>query len=177
LNLQKKTFEKLFNNLSKHSNAELFNFGFGDKEESNVLYSNAEGSGLASIYKRRLDHFSISMNQKEKICLKTLDNFCKDARIEHINLLKLDVEGHELKVLNGAKNLISSNSIDFIQFEFGGCNIDSRTYFQDFFYLLNPCYKIYRILKDGLYPIETYKETYEIFITTNYMAISRRLNL
>jgi hypothetical protein len=82
----------------------------------------------------------------------------------------MDVEGNELNILNGAKRMIENDSIDFIQFEFGGCNIDSRTFFQDFFYLLKERYRIYRILKNGLYPIDSYSEKYEIFITTNYLA-------
>jgi hypothetical protein len=115
------------------------------------------------------------MRHTEEITLKKLDDFCDDKGIEYISLLKLDVEGHEFRVLKGAENLVSSSSIDLIQFEFGGCNIDSRTYFQDFFYLLNPCYKIYRILKDGIIAIEDYKETCEVFTTTNYLAISRKV--
>lgn len=173
----KKSFEQLTDKLGDYENVELFNFGFGDKEESTSLYSDKEGSNLASIYNRRLSHFGISMKHKEDIVLKRIDNFCRDKNIKHIYLLKLDVEGNELKVLNAAKSLISSYSIDFIQFEFGGCNIDSRTFFQDFFYLLNPYYKVYRILKSGLAPIEAYKETYEIFITSNFLAISRKMKI
>jgi hypothetical protein len=87
--------------------------------------------------------------------------------------LKLDIEGHELKALNGATQMINSKKIDVIQFEFGGCNIDSRTYFQYFFYLLKDNYYIYRILKDGLFEMPTYKKTYEIFITINYLAVKK----
>ena len=60
-----------------------------------------------------------------------------------------------------------------IQFEFGGCNIDYRTYFRDFYYLLKENYKIYRILKDGLFELKQYKESYEIFINVNYLAIRK----
>lgn len=66
--------------------------------------------------------------------------------------------------------MLNDGIIDFIQFEFGGCNIDSRTYFQNFYYLLNTKYQIYRILKNGLYSIKKYRETQEIFVTTNYLA-------
>lgn len=69
--------------------------------------------------------------------------------------------------------MICNNKIEVIQFEFGGCNIDSRTYFQDFYYLLKDNYKIYRILKNGLIEIKSYKEIYEIFITINYLAIKK----
>jgi len=82
----------------------------------------------------------------------------------------LDVEGHEYAVLQGAKELIERNKIQFIQFEFGGCNIDSRVFFQDFFYFLSPKYKIFRVLKDGLYPINEYSENLEVFSVTNYFA-------
>lgn len=69
--------------------------------------------------------------------------------------------------------MLASGAVDFIQFEFGGTNIDSRTYFQDFYYLLKDQYNIYRILKDGLFQITQYKEVYEVFITTNFLAQKR----
>ena len=121
-------------------------------------------------------NYQIIVNNNNKLFLtsqivtKILDEFCSDHKIEHIHFLKMDVEGNELNILNGAKRMIENDSIDFIQFEFGGCNIDSRTFFQDFFYLLKERYRIYRILKNGLYPIDSYSEKYEIFITTNYLA-------
>lgn len=167
----KKTFQKLLQNTNHLSNITCFNFGFGNEETRLNLYSNKDESGLASVYKRKLDHFNIEMNLNELIELRTIDGFCRENKINHINLLKIDVEGHELKVLEGARNMLSSQKIDFIQFEFGGCNIDSKTYFQDFYYLLKDNYHIYRVLKDGIFKIEKYKETYEIFKTTNFLAI------
>ncbi len=165
-----KTFQKLEANIKDRLKIELYNFAFGNENTRITLYSNSEGSGLASVYKRNLEHFNIDMNINEQIEIKTLDCFCQDKNINHIHFLKMDVEGHEIKVLNGASKLLGERKIDFIQFEFGGCNIDSRTYFQDFYYLLKDKYKIYRIVKDGLYEIKNYKESYEAFITTNYLA-------
>jgi len=166
----KPTFKKLTQNTQHYRNISLYNFGFSDKNTSLTLFSNKELSGLASLYNRRLDHFDINMNIKEEIKIKTIDSFCAENDITHIDFLKLDIEGNELNALHGAKKMLDNHKIDFIQFEFGGCNIDSRTYFQDFYYLLKEDYYIYRIVKDGLYKINQYKELYEAFTTTNYLA-------
>ena len=153
----------------------MYNFGFGNTNTFLTLYYNQDESGLASVYERRLDHFNIKMDLKEEIEIKTIDSFCKENNIAQINFLKLDVEGHELSVLNGAIKMLTNHKIDFIQFEFGGCNIDSRTYFQDFYYLLNKDFYIYRIVKDGLFKVDNYKEIYEAFTTTNYLAERKEL--
>lgn len=163
-------FRILTRSLHGHHNVLLFNLGLSDAEETVPLYSNAAASGIASLYKRRMDHFGVTMRETERVRLTTLDRFCIEQGIDRINLLKLDVEGHELKALLGGQQVISAGRIDYIQFEFGGCNIDSRTYFQDFFYLLNPRYKLFRVLRHGLAPITRYRETQEVFITTNYLA-------
>jgi hypothetical protein len=152
----------------------LFNYGFGDKESCTNLYSNKRLLGWSSLYPHKLDHLGISLDQAEIIGLRTLDSFCNEKKINHIDFLKMDIEGHEFKELKGAVNLINSRSIDFIQFEFWPCNIDSNTYFCDFFYLLHSNSNLYRILKYGISHINQYNEINELVIgTTNYLAISR----
>jgi FkbM family methyltransferase len=169
----KNTFYAMEKNIKGMGNIKSYNFGFSDKNATLTLYSDESGSGLASVYKRNLRHFGINMIIEEKVEMKTIDLFCEENNIQKIDFLKLDVEGNELKVLEGAKKTMESGNIEHIQFEFGGCNIDSRTYFKDFYYLLNGQYKIYRILKNGLFHIEKYKEIYECFITTNFLASKR----
>lgn len=169
----KKTFDLLKSNLSGYENVKMYNLGLGKSNETAILYSNENASGMSSIFNRRLDHFDSKLENKEEIKLERIDSFCRNNNINHIHLLKLDVEGNEMNILKGAENLIRSNSIDFIQFEFGACNIDSKTFFQDFFYFLNPRYKIYRILKNGLVLINRYETTLEVFLTTNFLAVSR----
>ena len=157
----KNTFELFLENTSQVPNIISNNFGFGDVEKTLLLYTNSNGSGLASVYHRNLEHYGISMDMQEEIKIATIDSYCKINNVERIHFLKLDIEGNELNALKGAREMMKDNRIDFIQFEFGGCNIDSRTFFQDFFYLFNNKFNLYRILKDGLYKIEKYKEMYE----------------
>ena len=173
----RKTYDLLARRFADHANVEVQNLGLSDRGGISVLYAHPTESGLASVYNRRLAHVGKDLHPSEEVRLTRLDDFCQSQKVEHIHFLKLDVEGHEFHVLRGGERLIDSNAIDFIQFEFGGCNIDSKTYLHDFFDLLHPHYQIFRILRRGLAPVETYRETYELFTTTNFLAISRKLSL
>lgn len=166
-----------FEILRKKVNSEFVTFnniGCSDTTKAMILYSDTDGSGLTSIYNRKLDYYGISMKECGQSQFIRIDDYCHENNIEHIHLLKLDIEGHELFALKGAKGMIDTKNIDFIQFEFGGCNIDSRTYFQDFYNFLHDKYEIYRILQKGLYKIDHYSNYEEIFITVNYLAILRQ---
>jgi len=146
------------------------NIGFDQEDREITLYSPNEGSGLASVYQRDMSHIGIAMDKTEKVTMRTIDSYCAEKAIKKINFLKLDVEGNELNALLGAKKMIDSDAIDYIQFEFGACNVDSKVFFRDIFSLLKDKYRIYRILKKGLFEIKIYRETLELFVTTNYFC-------
>jgi len=62
--------------------------------------------------------------------------------------------------------------IQIIQFEFGGCNIDTKTFFQDFWYFFKENgFAIYRISPKGPLLLDKYREADETFRTTNYVAV------
>jgi FkbM family methyltransferase len=166
----KKTFERFVHNTKSIENIIPNNFGLSDADTSVLLYSSAAASGLSSVYHRNIKHIGITMDNTEEISLSTIDNYCELQNIQQIHFLKLDIEGHELKALQGAARMLESSGIRFIQFEFGGTNIDSRTFFQDFYFLLQDKYRFYRVLKDGLAEIPNYKITQEIFVAINYLA-------
>jgi hypothetical protein len=54
---------------------------------------------------------------------------------------------------------------------FGGCNIDTRTFFQDFWYFfMEQNFRIWRITPSGIFQVKSYSEYDESFVTTNYIA-------
>jgi FkbM family methyltransferase len=166
------TFRILSETLSGTS-AVLNNTGLGAENSEATLFSTGDGSGLASLSKRRLDHFGVTMDSQETVQIKSLDSYCDDRSIDTIDLLKIDVEGHEMDVLRGASRMLSEKRIRLITFEFGGCDIDTRTFFQDFYYLFKKLgtQSISRITPSGwLCPVEKYTEDLEHFRTTNYLV-------
>lgn len=166
-------FGALEKRFASHGDVRLVKAAVGDRPGTTQLHYDRPGSELASIYKRRLDHFGISFEDGEAVNMIDLASFCVDEKIRCIDLLKIDVEGSELSVLEGASPLMRTGAIGVIQFEFGGCNIDSRTFFQDFWYKLSELYDVYRMVRNGLWPIPAYEERLERFTTTNYVAILR----
>lgn len=144
----------------------------GEAAGERVLFADRAGSGLASFYARRLDHFGIAMGEREMVRVTTLDAFMAEHGIPKIDFLKLDVEGHELAALEGAGRALASGAIRALSFEFGGCNIDSRTYVQDFWYTLGGFgYRLYIVNPlFGVSPLEAYDERHEVFRTTTYIA-------
>ena len=164
-------YEKLQKNCENIPSIIFNNIGFGNEPKKTTLYSNDERSGLSSLFNRKLDHFNLQLDKTEEVEIQTIDSYCRNNNINEIDFLKIDVEGNEMNVLDGAQQMIKNQAVKYIQFEFGGCNIDSKTYFQDFYYFLTENnYKISRILQDGLHEIRKYRESNEIFLTTNYLA-------
>jgi len=174
-------YEQLSRRLSSignGANCDAFNFGFSDEEKTVDLYSytvEGEAASVISSIDKRLPTqvLQVEVSDTERIAVRTLDSFCASQRIDHIDFLKLDVEGHEVAVLRGAKDMLERGAISMIQFEFGPANIYSRTYFYDFWSLLSDKYDLFRIIPGGLAPITYYGEHLEIFLTTNYFARRR----
>ncbi len=86
---------------AEHKNVVPLNFGLSDIEGSLPFHINPSNIGGAGI----IDANNKSIKDSIQINVKTLDqlNELKDASIA---LIKIDVEGHELNVLKGAKNTI-----------------------------------------------------------------------
>ncbi|MFT4599937.1 MAG: FkbM family methyltransferase [Arenicella sp.] len=148
----------------------LIRKGLGETEGSLIIYKDPSNDLLSSVYKRDLSQTNFDLSSEEEIEITTLDKFCQLNKIDKIDYLKLDVEGHEMSALKGSIEMLRAGRINHIQFEFGGCNLDSRTNLRDFFNLLSNQYKIFRILEDGIIEVN-YDASHEVYNTTNFIAI------
>lgn len=157
------------------SQIQTHKLGIGSEKALLKLYSSGKGRTTASVYnlEYRVNNFQDEFT--EEIEVISIDSFCRENLIQFIDLLKIDIEGHELVALKGAKSLIDSLSIKFIQFEFGKCDIDADVFFRDFYEILSPGYHIYRIVSDGLFEIKKYNSSLEIFHTANFLAERREI--
>ena len=155
--------------VERTSGAVCVQAALGDVETDATLYAVAGQSGLSSLHRRDLAAHDMTMTAAESVHVTTLDAYCAENGIDRIDYLKIDAEGNDLAVLQGASRMLAAGAIRFVQFEFGGCNIDSRTFLRDFVRLLEPEFRVSRMLADGLEPLD-YSERDEVFITSNFLA-------
>jgi FkbM family methyltransferase len=57
----------------------------------------------------------------------TLDTYCQQSEIERIDILKIDTEGFDLKVLQGSNEMLQKCAIKFICFEFNDLELREGT--------------------------------------------------
>jgi len=166
--------EKLTTRFKNDELITLVPLALADNARSATLFSDEPGSGLGSLTKRRLEHFNIAFDTKETINTVRFEDYWK-TRLQgrQLDMVKIDIEGHELSALKGFGSALEVTKT--LQFEFGGCNIDTRTYFQDFWYFFKERnFDTYRITPLGAEKITRYKESDEYFLTTNYIAANKR---
>jgi FkbM family methyltransferase len=158
-----KIFEPSINNLRKikknlslySKRIQCFNFKLGNKKGIENLYDYKDsGSVHATSYKKIIKY---SLNKKI-ITYKTKVQKIDYLKFhEKIKIIKIDVEGDELKVLKGGiKTIIKDNPI--IILEFNSCHVFAKTFLRNIMNILY-LYNIYRILPGG--KIITIKEEYD----------------
>ena len=113
-------FSFLHDNLAQISEIECYNFGFSNQVESGHLAMPSEGQNIKVTSRPHntgyLSLYGDSSKYSEYVKLTTLDEWVIKKRILERMFIKIDVEGHELKVLSGAKKMLKLNHIFQIEF-------------------------------------------------------------
>lgn len=146
-------------------------------KHSTKLNVQEDKPGNASLHHRRDSYFQGHDFTVLDVDTVTIDEIVAIYNLTHVDFMKMDIEGHELEALKGSVKSLESGVIKALSFEFGSGNINSRTFFHDFWDLLHPLgYQIYRILPSSrLMPIKEYYEDCEYFRgVSNYIAVLKQ---
>lgn len=99
-----RTYQALYANSKLSNNIETFNFGISDQEQSLLLNVSKNNVGGSFLLEKRNNNTEVNA---DLVQLFKLDTVLDEN--EKITLMKIDVEGHESKVLKGAKNIIEKH--------------------------------------------------------------------
>lgn len=172
---QKTCFKGLSSKQWAREGVTLNNFGLSNEKGEATLFKDADQSGLASVHKRNLDHYGIDMGMTETIELRKASDYVAEKGIKKIHLIKIDVEGHEIPALSGFGEFLTGTNVDFIQFEYGGANLDSHTSLLELFrFFESRGFTVCKMTKKGL-ETRAYGPELENFMYQNYVAVSRAI--
>lgn len=100
----------------------------------------------------------------------TGDAYAAGNGIQHIDLLKIDVEGMEERVLKGFSRLLAAGAIDVIQFEYGRVSILNRYLLRDFYDFFNSRGYVVGKIFPNYVDFRDYDLEDEDFLGPNYLA-------
>lgn len=118
------TYRSLKANTTGFSQVRCFRQAFG-AEEGKAKMIKKEATDRSSMKEHRKEDWEETI-EVERVPVRRVDQFCKESGTDHIDLLKVDTEGHDMKVLEGASEMLDRQQIDFIQVEAGMSSINTR---------------------------------------------------
>ena len=166
---QSASFDALHKRFHEDPRVKLRKIALGRSPGTANLHFDAAGETTATLQQGAF----ATQEHSEEVSLSTVDEICREEKIERIHLLKIDTEGFEMEVLIGASEIIGRGAIDAIQFEFGDTFLRTPYHFVDFWELLSSKFVIYRILRRGLCKVERYSPDLEIFKLANFLCVRR----
>ena len=124
------------------------NKGVGSKEENLALHFNPNALAHASFSEDVKKVSYVSNDQQVTVPVVTLDTYCEKNDITEIDLIKIDTEGYEAEVFEGATKTFAQVRPRFVQIEFNWHQMFRNTSL-NFFAEKLPSYALYQLIPNG----------------------------
>jgi FkbM family methyltransferase len=99
-----------------HLNVDCFNIALGSENTRSTIYLTSHTFSTTNSLVRSTVQ---EMTGTEEVEVQTLDFFVDQQKIDRIDILKIDVEGFDLEVLQGAVKTLASGRVRFVIVEVG----------------------------------------------------------
>lgn len=165
---------EIFNQLDKNCRSESrihpICAGLSDENKAIDFYYYPQGKLFNSMFNNTIE------GEKQLVNCKVMRgvDFCNEQNIDHIDFLKIDVEGAEHLVLQGFEPLLATGRIHVIQFEYGRNNIHSKFLLRDFYQLLESNGYLLGKIYPNYVDFSTYKFSMENFMESNFLAVHQK---
>ena len=128
-----------------------------------------------STFSSAFDHSMGKEGIKIEVESITGDEFCKNNSIDSIDLLKIDTEGFESKIMLGFKEMFETGQIKIVQFEYGPLALESRYLLADFYkFFENHGFEVGKIFPNWI-DFRPYSWKMENFVLSNFVAVRKDL--
>jgi len=149
-------------------------FGLGDREGAITLHFTQGYTLGASTVRGAMEFTAAEMGiahiEELEARITTGDAYLATNGIDHVDFLKIDVEGAEDAVFRGFEQALTRGAIDLIQFEYGPLNLSTRYFLADADrFLAGHGYVLGKLYPEGV-AFKTFHAQDEDFIGPNYVA-------
>jgi FkbM family methyltransferase len=167
------TFERLRENLSSFQNRIVFeNKGVGSANGILSIYYSPEASAHASFSNeiKAIDY--INNDLKSDVEVVTLDSYCASHGMTDIDFIKIDTEGFESEVFQGAAETFKNIQPKFIEIEFNWHQLFKKTTLNYFSEQL-PNYDVYQLTFDNWIQRDPKDPMTNIFYFSNFIFVRK----
>lgn len=161
-------FAQLKNIFNNNQHVELNNVAVSNTPGSLEFYEEENAGGMSSAVKG----WSPENIEPVQVPCTTVDQEITAKKLNTVDFIKIDVEGFDLKVMEGAAKSLKAQLIGLIQFEYNECWFDTgSSLVKAYRLLIENGYKVYIIRPNGLmaYDVNTYGDFYSL---SNFIAVS-----
>jgi FkbM family methyltransferase len=103
---------------NSYSNVDLIEAAAGDKNGSAFLHLSPDYNSEHSMLNLEFNYVKNQTQKKIKVKTITLNSYCQKKQDFHVDLIKMDIEGYEIKALKGMSKIINSNENLVLMTEF-----------------------------------------------------------
>lgn len=165
--LDPQTRSQLQRNVASDAEIHVADIALDAEERTVQYYFHPSESALTSMMK--LDH--LAGLETRSTLVTTGDAYLRDNSISYVDLVKIDVEGSEGRILSGFGEALRSRALRVIQFEYSPALMQSGFLLRDIYKLLTGHgYIVGRLYPDGV-EFKDFQLSDETFRTGNYVAV------
>lgn len=129
------------------------------------FYSESAGAGTSSLH-------PVSGSQAESVTLTTLDAWVAERQCRHVSMIKIDVEGFDSLVLEGATHTLGDGLVDVIQFEYNWrWLLNARSLFWVFQFIQDKPCVFGKLVPDGVITFDRWHFELDRFFEGNYVLL------
>ncbi len=166
-------FEKLKETTKEVADrVKIENLGVGDANDSLTIHYNPNALSHASFSEDTKKVSYVTNEEKAVVPVVTLDSYCDSHDITEIDFIKIDTEGYEAEVFEGAKHLFSTIKPKFIQIEFNWHQLFRNTSLNYFAEKL-PDYDVYQLLPDSWIKRDPKDPLTNLYYFSNFVFVRR----
>ena len=132
-----------------------------------AFYSQGAGSGTSSLH-------PISGDRAEEVTLTTLDAWIEERKLARIDMIKIDAEGFDALILEGAGRMLADGLVDVVQFEYNWrWLLNSRSLNWVFQFIADKPYGFGKLIPGGVLVFDRWHFELDRFFEGNYVLIRK----